>query len=247
MDTSRCSSTATAEASRFRRPHLVSLSHVLVTGNEAGHGGGISVRQRHFRRSEPGSTPTRRRYGHFLQHRAVPPVAGSQIQGGGIYCIESTILMNGGGARRLSATHASQDGGGIGAVDCDMTIAPHGTFGSFNGLVLNEAGRDGGGLARRRTQRRRYEILCDRIGQTGVCVRQQRRSRRRRHEDQHIGGRHCLGSHPRWQPFLRRRRRRVRVFRGRRRRRSIDDVRHGHRGAGWCGQLRCRQTLQQHQ
>ena len=128
-------------------PHMVSLDHVLVTGNEAGHGGGISVR------NEVSGDPNQVQL--VLGDDTVisfndadfAPVAGSLIQGGGIYCFESSIKMIGGGSTSINSNTARMDGGGIGAVECDLTIAPHGTFGSFNGLVLNEAGRDGGGLA----------------------------------------------------------------------------------------------------
>lgn len=128
-------------------PHLVSLDHTFVTGNEAGHGGGISVSN--DVNGDPG----------FVQlvlgddvvisfNRAeFAPGTGSGMQGGGIYCRESTITWNGGGQTSILSNTASLDGGGIGAEECDLVIAPHGTYGSFNGLVLNEAGRDGGGLA----------------------------------------------------------------------------------------------------
>ena len=128
-------------------PHLVSLTQVLVTGNEAGHGGGISVRNDIS--GDPNQVQLVLNDDTVVSFNTAEfaPDAGSQIQGGGIYCFESSIRMIGGGSTSITGNNASQDGGGIGAVECDLTIAPHGTFGSFNGLVLNDAGRDGGGLA----------------------------------------------------------------------------------------------------
>src|SRR4029450_5681970 len=81
-----------------------------------------------------------------FNHADFAPGPGSLVQGGGIYCLESSIKMIGGGTMSILSNTAGQDGGGIGAIECDLTIAPHGVYGSFNGLVLNEAGRDGGGL-----------------------------------------------------------------------------------------------------
>lgn len=128
-------------------PHLVSLDHMFVTGNEAGHGGGISVRN--GENGDPSFVRLVLGDGVVISfnHAEFAPTAGSGIQGGGIYCHESSIVWNGGGQTSILSNTASLDGGGIGAEECDLTIAPHGTYGSFNGLVLNEAGRDGGGLA----------------------------------------------------------------------------------------------------
>ena len=128
-------------------PHLISLDHMLITDNEAGHGGGISLR------NDVNGDPN---YVHLVlgddvvisfNHAEFPPSTASGIQGGGIYCHESSVVWNGGGSTSILSNTASLDGGGIGADQCDLTIAPHGTYGSFNGIVLNEAGRDGGGLA----------------------------------------------------------------------------------------------------
>jgi len=127
-------------------PHLVSLDHVLVTGNDAGHGGGISLR------NDISGDPNQVQLvlGDdtvvSFNEAGFAADAGSLIQGGGIYCHESSIRMIGGGSTSITSNTANHDGGGIGAVQCDLTIAPHGTFGSFNGIVLNSAGRDGGGL-----------------------------------------------------------------------------------------------------
>lgn len=128
-------------------PHLVTLDHMFVTGNEAGHGGGISVRN--GENGDPGFVKLVLGDDVVVSfnHAEFAPTASSGIQGGGIYCHESSIVWNGGGTTSIASNTASLDGGGIGAEECDLTIAPRGTYGSFNGLVLNEAGRDGGGLA----------------------------------------------------------------------------------------------------
>jgi hypothetical protein len=128
-------------------PHLVSLEDVFVTGNEAGHGGGISVRN--GANGDPAFVRLVLGDGVVVSfnHAEFAPTTSSGIQGGGIYCNESSIVWNGGGTTSVLSNTASLDGGGIGAEECDLVIAPHGTYGSFNGLVLNEAGRDGGGLA----------------------------------------------------------------------------------------------------
>lgn len=127
-------------------PHLVSVDHLFVTGNAAGHGGGISIK------NDINGDPNAVRL--ILGDDVVisfndaqyPAGAYSGTQGGGIYCFESSIVWNGGGSSSINSNTASLDGGGIGVEQCDVTIAPHGSAGSFNGLVLNTAGRDGGGL-----------------------------------------------------------------------------------------------------
>ncbi|HEY6985996.1 MAG TPA: hypothetical protein VH375_07930 [Rhodanobacteraceae bacterium] len=128
-------------------PHLISLDHMFVTGNEAGHGGGISLRN--TVNGDPNLV--RLVLGDDVvvssNHAEFPPSGDSAIQGGGVYCHESSIVWNGGGQTSIVGNTASLDGGGIGIDECDLTIAPHGSYGSFNGLVLNEAGLDGGGLA----------------------------------------------------------------------------------------------------
>jgi len=129
-------------------PHLVSLSEVLVTGNDAGHGGGISVKNDYS--GNPNDVQLLLGDDTVISNNEagfVPLGGGSLIQGGGIFCNESAIRWTGEGSTSILNNTADYDGGGIGAIECDLTIAPRGAFGSFNGLVLNSAGRDGGGLA----------------------------------------------------------------------------------------------------
>ncbi|HKE48984.1 MAG TPA: hypothetical protein VKB52_13050, partial [Rhodanobacteraceae bacterium] len=127
-------------------PHVVNADHLFVTNNEAGHGGGISLR------NDVSGDPNQNRLvlGDDVvisfNHAEYTAGAYSLVQGGGIFCYESSVQMTGGGTTSILANTASFDGGGIGAIECDLEIAPHGTYGSFNGIVLNEAGRDGGGL-----------------------------------------------------------------------------------------------------
>lgn len=128
-------------------PHQVSLSGVLVTGNDAGHGGGISL----VNDESDASGDVRLRLGNDTvvsnNSAGYAPVAGDAgIHGGGIYCSHATIEMNGDGSTSILSNSAQTDGGGIGAADCTVTIAPRGVFASFNGIVLNTAGRDGGGI-----------------------------------------------------------------------------------------------------
>ena len=127
-------------------PHLVTVDHLFVTNNEAGHGGGISLR------NDVSGDPNQNKLvlGDDVvisfNHAEYTPGAYSSVQGGGIFCFESSVQMVGGGTTTVTANSASLDGGGIGAIECDLEIAPHGTYGSFNGVVLNDAGRDGGGI-----------------------------------------------------------------------------------------------------
>ena len=129
-------------------PHLVSLVNVLVNRNEAGHGGGISVRNTHS--GNPADVQLL--LGDdvvVMNNRAgyAPPAGGDpMLQGGGIYCHEATLRMSGGGLTSILNNEASHDGGGIGADQCEVVIAPRGST-DFNGVVLNLAGRDGGGIA----------------------------------------------------------------------------------------------------
>jgi hypothetical protein len=128
-------------------PHLVTTSDLLVTNNDAGHGGGISVVNEHSDMPADVKLTLGDNVVVSYNEAGYPPVAGDPyVHGGGIYCKDATLVMNGGSSTSILGNVAEGDGGGIAAVDCDVTIAPRGTFGSFNGIVLNEAGRDGGGL-----------------------------------------------------------------------------------------------------
>lgn len=129
-------------------PHLVSLSNVLVNRNEAGHGGGISVRNTHSGNPADVQLVLGDSVVVMNNHAGyAPPASGDpMLQGGGIYCHEATVRMAGGGLTSILNNEASHDGGGIGADQCEVTIAPHGST-DFNGVVLNYAGRDGGGIA----------------------------------------------------------------------------------------------------
>lgn len=128
-------------------PHLVSLTNMIVNGNDAGHGGGISVRNTHSGNPNDVQLVLSDDVVILNNHAGFAPAAGgSGIQGGGIYCNESSLRMIGAGSMTISTNEADYDGGGIGAEECDVTIASSG-FGEFNGVVNNYAGRDGGGLA----------------------------------------------------------------------------------------------------
>jgi len=127
-------------------PHLVSLTSMTVTNNDAGRGGGISVRNTHSGNPNDVQLVLGDDVVVLNNHAGfTPPGAVSLVQGGGVYCNESSLRMLGGGFTTIASNEASHDGGGIGAEECDVTIAPHGS-GEFNGVVLNYAGRDGGGL-----------------------------------------------------------------------------------------------------
>jgi hypothetical protein len=126
-------------------PHLVSLSEVFVTNNEAGRGGGISVK------NDESDDPTDvvLVLGHDTvvsnNHADFTPISStSLIQGGGVYCRRSTLRLVGDNSAILQNT-ANHDGGGIGADRCVVDIAPSGL--AFNGITLNQAGRDGGAIA----------------------------------------------------------------------------------------------------
>lgn len=125
-------------------PHLVSLNNVVVTGNDAGHGGGISVKNDFS--GNPNDVKLILNDDVVVSLNEAGFASGaSLIQGGGIYCKEASVQMIGGGSTSIAFNTAQHDGGGIGAEQCDLTIAPRG--GLLNGLAQNTAGRDGGGLA----------------------------------------------------------------------------------------------------
>lgn len=129
-------------------PHLVSLTNMLVNNNEAGHGGGISVRNTHSGNPADVQLVLGDDVVIMNNHAGYAPPAGGDpmLQGGGIYCHEASVRMIGGGLTSILNNEASHDGGGIGADQCEVTIAPHGST-DYNGVVLNYAGRDGGGIA----------------------------------------------------------------------------------------------------
>lgn len=129
-------------------PHLVSLSDVIVNQNDAGRGGGISVRNTVS--GDPGdvvlvlsdNVSVMNNRAGFTPTTAAP----SGIEGGGIYCRESSLRLTGGVLLTVMGNQADHDGGGLGIEECDVVIAPRGPT-DFNGIVLNHAGRDGGGIA----------------------------------------------------------------------------------------------------
>lgn len=128
-------------------PHLVSLTNMIVGNNDAGHGGGISVRNTHSGNPNDVQLVLSDDVVILNNHAGYATVSGDpMLEGGGIYCSESSLRMIGGGSMTISTNEADHDGGGIGADECDVTIAPHGA-GEFNGINNNYAGRDGGGLA----------------------------------------------------------------------------------------------------
>ena len=124
-------------------PHLVNLANVIVNRNEAGRGGGISVRNTIS--GDPGAVQLVLSDNVTVSNNRAGYSAG-RIEGGGVYCEESALVMNGGGITSIFSNEADHDGGGVGISECDVTIAPRGAT-NFNGIVLNTAGRDGGGLA----------------------------------------------------------------------------------------------------
>ncbi|MBN8482566.1 MAG: hypothetical protein J0L88_13360 [Xanthomonadales bacterium] len=128
-------------------PHLVSLTDVIINQNDAGRGGGISVRNTIS--GDPGDVVLVLSDDVLVMNNQAgfPLAAGvSGIEGGGIYCNEASLRITGGGLVSITGNSADHDGGGLGIEECDVVIAPRGTT-NLNGIVLNSAGRDGGGIA----------------------------------------------------------------------------------------------------
>jgi len=128
-------------------PHLVSLTNVIVSRNDAGRGGGISVRNTISGNPNDVQLVFSDNVS-VMNNRAgfAIDTTHNGIEGGGIYCSESSLRIIGGGLVTIYGNDADHDGGGIGVDECDVTLAPHGAT-DFNGVVLNHAGRDGGGIA----------------------------------------------------------------------------------------------------